>query len=104
MFDFAESTKYHDFNRTYPQRKKGNLEGSLFEAFNRINAEFKNIHSETEVQNQYLNRVINMLDSGIIFYEADSGNVIWINEAFKELFNTPHLGNIKALQKRNADL
>lgn len=104
MLDFAESTKYHDFTRNYPKKREKTFENTLFKAFNRINTEFKNIHLETEVQNQYLNKVINMLDSGIVFYEADSGNVIWINEAFKELFNTPHLGNIKALQKRNPDL
>lgn len=45
-----------------------------------------------------------MLDSGILFYAAESENVIWINEAFKELFNTPHLGNFKGLAKRNIDL
>jgi len=102
--DFAESTKYHDFTRSYAVRSKKTLENKLFEAFNRINNEFKNIHSESEIQNQYLNKVINILDSGIIFYKADSGNVIWINEAFKDLFQTPHLVNIKGLKKRNNDL
>lgn len=104
LFDFSEATKYHDFTRNYAIRNKKSLEGKLFSAFNQINQEFKNIHSDKEIQNQYLNKVINMLDSGIVFYQLESGKVIWINDAFKNLFKTPHLGNLKGLQKRHPDL
>lgn len=45
-----------------------------------------------------------MLDSAIIFYNHDTGKVIWINDAFKQLFHTPHLGNIKGMQKRHEEL
>src|SRR5699024_2797784 len=48
--------------------------------------------------------IINMLDAAILFYHADSGKVELINEAFKNLFETPHLGNITGLKKRNPDL
>ena len=45
-----------------------------------------------------------MLDTAIIFYHAETGKVIWLNEAFKDLFQVPHLGNIAGMQKRQPEL
>lgn len=103
--EFAEAVYYQDFTRRYPMTKSQNTsELRMYEAFNQINYVFKRISSEKEVQHQYLSKVINMLDSAILFYHLDSGKVEWINDAFKEMFQTPHLGNIKGLEKRNKDL
>src|SRR5690606_7095795 len=59
---------------------------------------------DKEIQHQYLNKVLNMLDSAIIFYQEDTGKVMWINDAFKQLFRTPHIGNIRGLTKRHPEL
>ena len=45
-----------------------------------------------------------MLDTAILFFHAESGKVIWVNDAFKQLFQLPHLGNIAGMKRRNADL
>ncbi|MGE8376932.1 MAG: sensor histidine kinase, partial [Sphingobacterium sp.] len=76
----------------------------LFLAFNQINETYKEINIKQEIQHQYLDRVINMLNSAIIFYEMDTGKVMWVNDAFKQLFHLPHLGNIAGLKKKNPDL
>lgn len=103
--EFAEAVSYLDFTRRYPiTRSQSPSELRMYKAFNQINQVFKRISSEKEVQHQYLSKVVNMLDSAILFYHADSGKVEWINDAFKEMFQTPHLGNIKGLEKRNKDL
>ncbi|MDR2281728.1 MAG: HAMP domain-containing histidine kinase [Sphingobacterium sp.] len=104
VLDFAEAVRYNDFTRRFAVKDKKSTESKLFSAFNTINQVYKQISIDKELQHQYLNKVINMLDSAIIFYEAESGKVVWINDAFKQLFNTPHLGNIKGLTKRNQDL
>lgn len=104
IYEFAEAVKYRDFTRRHPVKNKKGIEAVLYHSFNEINQVYKTIRTEQEVQNQYLSKVINMLDSAIIFYHAESGKVEWINEAFKTLFETPHLGNIHALEKRNPDL
>lgn len=104
VLDFAEAVRYKDFTRRFAIKDKKNVESKLFTAFNTINQVYKQISIDKELQHQYLNKVINMLDSAIIFYEAESGKVVWINDAFKQLFYTPHLGNIKGLTKRNQDL
>lgn len=102
--DFAEAMKYRDFTRRYPTANKTSIAKELFLTFNQINTVFKEISSEKEIQHQYLLEIINMLDAAILFYHADSGKVELINEAFKNLFETPHLGNITGLKKRNPDL
>jgi len=104
LLDFSEAVHYRDFTRRFAIKNKESMEGRLFAAFNEINYVYKQISIDKELQHQYLNRVINMLDSAIIFYQADTGKVIWVNDAFKQLFKTPHLGNIRGLMKRHQEL
>lgn len=102
--EFAEAVKYRDFTRRYPVRRIHQVEGKLFAAFNEINKVYRDISVDKEAQHEYLNRVVNMLDSAIIFYHVDSGKVLWLNDAFKQLFQLPHLGKISGLEKRNPEL
>ncbi|MCL7988084.1 HAMP domain-containing histidine kinase [Sphingobacterium sp. lm-10] len=102
--EFSEAVKYRDFTRRYAVKKTRNIENQLYASFNRINEAFKDVSAKREIQHQYLTKVINMLDSALIFYHADSGKVEWINSAFKEMFETPHLGNIRGLKKRRTEL
>lgn len=102
--EFSEAVKYRDFTRRYSTKNKTSSEKSLFSDFNLISDVFKDIRSEKEVQHKYLSEIIDMLDAAILFYHVNSGKVEIINEAFKNLFETPHLGNIAGLKKRNPDL
>ncbi|KGE15441.1 sensor histidine kinase [Sphingobacterium deserti] len=104
VVDFSEAVRYRDFTRRFAVKRPDTMEGKLFLAFNNINQVYKQISIDKEIQHQYLNKVINMLDSAIIFYQGDTGKVIWINDAFKQLFQTPHLGNLRGLIKRHEDL
>ena len=104
LLDFAEAVRYRDFTRRFAVKHPKSVEGELFTAFNAINNSFKQISADKEIQHQYLNKVINMLDSAIIFYQADSGKVIWINDAFKQLWQVPYLGNIHGLLKKHQEL
>ncbi|GEM68602.1 histidine kinase [Sphingobacterium mizutaii NBRC 14946 = DSM 11724] len=104
MVEFSEAVKYRDFTRRFVVKREKSVEGQLYTAFNQINEVYKNISIDQALQHQYLNKVINMLDTAIIFYHAESGKVIWLNEAFKELFQVPHLGNISGMQKRHPEL
>ncbi len=102
--EFSEAVKYRDFTRRYAVKKVNTVENRLYDSFNRINEAFKEVSAKREIQHQYLTKVINMLDSALIFYQADTGKVEWVNDAFKEMFETPHLGNIAGLKKRRAEL
>ncbi|TYR35967.1 HAMP domain-containing histidine kinase [Sphingobacterium phlebotomi] len=104
LLDFSEAVRYRDFTRRFVIRNPKSAEGRLFAAFNAINEVYKRISMDKEIQHQYLNKVLNMLDSAIIFYQEDTGKVMWINDAFKQLFRTPHIGNIHGLTKRHPEL
>lgn len=104
VLDFAEAVRYRDFTRRFVVRRPKSVEGKLLTAFNEINDVYKRISVDKEIQHQYLNKVINMLESAMIFYQEDTGKVIWINDAFKQLLRTPHLGNIRGLTKRHPEL
>lgn len=104
LVEFAEAVQYRDFTRRFVVRDKNSVEGQLYAAFNQVNEVYKKISIDQELQHQYLNKVINMLDTAIIFYRADTGKVIWLNDAFKELFQVPHLGNISGMGKRHPEL
>lgn len=104
LLDFSEAVRYRDFTRRFSVKHPKTIEGQLFSAFNAINQSFKQISADKEIQHQYLNKVINMLDSAIIFYQADTGKVIWINDAFKQLLQVPYLGNIHGLLKKHQEL
>ncbi|MEN5087405.1 HAMP domain-containing sensor histidine kinase [Sphingobacterium faecium] len=104
LVEFSEAVKYHDFTRRFVVKNPKSTEGQLFTAFNQINDTYKEISMDKEIQHQYLDRVINMLNSAIIFYQLDTGKVMWVNDAFKQLFHMPHLGNISALKKKHEEL
>ncbi|MGM1428994.1 sensor histidine kinase [Sphingobacterium lactis] len=104
LVEFSEAVKYRDFTRRFLVKSERTAEGQVFKAFNQINEIYKNISIDQALQHQYLNKVINMLDTAIIFYHAETGKVIWLNEAFKDLFQVPHLGNIAGMQKRQPEL
>ncbi|MGO3655541.1 MAG: sensor histidine kinase, partial [Sphingobacterium sp.] len=93
-----------DFTRRFVVKHEESIEGQLYCAFNQINEVYKNISIDQALQHQYLDKVINMLDTAIIFYRADTGKVIWLNDAFKSLFQVPHLGNISGMAKRHPEL
>jgi len=102
--EFAEAARYRDFTRFFPLQHAGPEIRPLRGAFNEINGVFKKISSERETQYQYLQKILEVVNTAILSYDEKTGKVIWINEAFKELFNIPYISLIEALNKRNPDL
>jgi len=101
---FVESVHYRDFSRHFDVRKAPNELKPLRKGFNEINSTFKLISRERETQYQYLQKVLELVDTGILSYELESGETGWINEAFKKLMGVPYLKTIHSLEKREEDL
>jgi transcriptional regulator with PAS, ATPase and Fis domain len=53
--------------------------------FNDINLTMKTISKEKETQYQYLQKILELVDTGILSYEMESGEVVWMNESLKKL-------------------
>jgi two-component system nitrogen regulation sensor histidine kinase NtrY len=98
---FVESVKHRDFSRHFNVTNTP-LELQAFrKGFNEINASFKSISKEKETQFLYLKNILEIVDTGILSYEMDSGEVLWMNESLKSLLQIPYLKTIHSLEKRN---
>lgn len=101
---FVESIHYRDFSRHFDVRKAPNELKPLRKGFNEINTTFKLISRERETQYHYLQKILELVDTGILSYEQDNGETGWINEAFKQLIGVPYLKTIHSLEKREEAL
>ena len=101
---FVESIHYRDFSRHFDVRKAPNELKPLRKGFNEINSTFKLISRERETQYHYLQKILELVDTGILSYELETGETGWINEAFKQLIGVPYLKTIYSLEKREPEL
>lgn len=102
--EFAEAARYRDFTRVFRAKKAASELNPMYEAFNDINAVLRKISSDREIQYQYLQQILDIVDTAILSYEKGSGKVVWMNKAFQELFGIPYLNDFAALAKRNTEL
>ena len=101
---FVESVHYRDFSR-YFDVKHAPLElQPLRKGFNEINTTFKVISKEKETQYQYLQKILELIDTGILSYEIESGEIVWMNESLKNMLQLPYLKTINSLEKRDKEL
>jgi nitrogen fixation/metabolism regulation signal transduction histidine kinase len=98
---FAESVHYRDFSRHFDVGRAPIELKPLRKGFNEINTTFKEISRERETQYHYLQKVLELVDTGILSYEEVTGKIGWLNESFKKIFGIPYLKNIESLQKRD---
>src|ERR1700744_330638 len=101
---FVESIHYRDFSRHFDVRKAPNELKPLRKGFNEINSTFKLISKERETQYHYLQKILELVDTGIMSYELETGETGLINEAFKKLIGVPYLKTIYSLEKRDEGL
>jgi two-component system nitrogen regulation sensor histidine kinase NtrY len=101
---FVESIHYRDFSRHFDVRRAPNELKPLRKGFNEINTTFKLISRERETQYHYLQKILELVDTGLLSYEQETGETGWINEAFKSLIGVPYLKTIHSLEKREPEL
>lgn len=102
--EFAESIHYRDFSRYFNVKTAPTELQPLREGFNEINNTFKEIRSEKEMQYQYLQKILELVDTGILSYKTESGEINWINDTFKRMLNIPYMRTIESLHKRDEQL
>jgi nitrogen fixation/metabolism regulation signal transduction histidine kinase len=101
---FVESVHYRDFSRYFDVKHAPVDLQPLRQGFNEINSTFKVISKEKETQYQYLQKILELVDTGILSYEVESGAVVWMNESLKQMLQLPYLKTIHSLQKRDEGL
>src|SRR6476660_6357505 len=101
---FVESVHYRDFSRYFDVKHASADIQPLRKGFNEINSTFKIISKERETQYQYLQKILELVDTGILSYEMESGEIVWMNESLKRMLQLPYLKTIQSLQKRDKAL
>lgn len=101
---FVESIHYRDFSRYFDVKHAPAELQPLREGFNQINSTFKVISKEKETQYQYLQKILELVDTGILSYEGESGEILWMNESLKRMIQIPYLKTIHSLEKRDSEL
>jgi len=98
---FVESIHYRDFSRHFDVKHAPQDLQKLRKGFNDINTTFKVISKEKETQYQYLQKILELVDTGILSYELETGEVVWMNESLKKLLQIPYLKTIQSLDRRD---
>ncbi len=102
--NFVESIHYRDFSRNFNVQQAPTELQPLRQSFNDINSTFRLISKEKEIQYQYLQQILELVDTGILSYDIESGEMNWMNNAFKKMLNIPYLKTIHSLKKREKNL
>ena len=100
--DFMEAVRYRDFSKRYSVT--GGKRNYFYKHFNTISDAFLSLGREKETQQQYLKRILEVVNTGILAYETETGDTLWMNDSFMTMFRIPYLKNINRLQKRNPRL
>ncbi len=104
MDDFFESVKYRDFSRWFVETKGPQDIRQLHKGFNLVNKTIKAIDSERQAQFVYLQKILEMVNIGIIAYNVESGDVLWANDSLLKIIDLPHFKNIKFVESRKPEV
>lgn len=104
MEQFVEGVRYRDFSRHYNVQKSPGELVPVRKGFNEINETFRTISKERETQHHYLQNILELIDTGILSYDMETGEVMWMNDALRKLLQLPYLRTIQGLSKRNKEL
>jgi len=98
---FVESVHYRDFSRRFDEKNAPVSLQPMRKGFNEITTTFKTITKEKETQFVYLQKILELVDTGILSYEHATGDVMWMNEALKQMLQVPYIKTLQSLQKRD---
>jgi signal transduction histidine kinase len=98
---FVEAVHYRDFSRYFDEKHASADIQPLRKGFNEINSTFKVISKEKETQYQYLQKILELVDTGILSYELETGEVLWMNDSLKKMLELPYLKTIQSLERRD---
>ncbi len=102
--DFFESVKYRDFSRWFSEDKAPRDLRDLHKGFNLVNGTIKSINNERQAQFLYLQKILEMVDVGIIAYNVETGEVLWTNDSFLQTLDFPSFKNINFVSSRKPEV
>ncbi|PRP66254.1 ATP-binding protein [Nonlabens agnitus] len=104
MDDFFESVKYRDFSRWFVEDRGSQDMRRLHKGFNLVNRTIKEINNDRQAQFVYLQKILAMVNVGIIAFNVETGAVLWINDSFLKLLDFPSFKNISFVKSRRPEI
>jgi nitrogen fixation/metabolism regulation signal transduction histidine kinase len=91
MGQFLDAILYADFTQSWPDRRKGRSFRKLYVTMNAIKRKYESLVREKEIRAQYILSLIEQVQVGILSCDR-SGNIHFVNTAFKEMLDLPSIG------------
>ena len=95
---FLQALRQNDFAITFSENQKAD-NYDLHRAFNQLNEIFKKLRSEKESQHHLLQTVVENTNSPLICFDENTGDIYFVNNAAKNLFQIPFLQKIDSLRR-----
>jgi two-component system nitrogen regulation sensor histidine kinase NtrY len=100
---FLLSVKHSDFSQTFVNTTLGSSFEDLNKSFNEVIQKFLSTRSEKEENYRFLQTVMQHVGVGLISFNVQ-GEIEFVNNAAKKLFNIGHITNISLLDNINKGL
>lgn len=100
---FLLNIKYDDYTATYTTQEPDQSFKQLYGAFNTITDKFRDIRQEKEAQFQYLQAIVEHVDTGLICFDRD-GRTLLMNRALQRLLHKSYFPDMSAVQRFNPAL
>jgi len=102
--NFVLAIRYKDFSRRFDVKHAPAEVKLLRDGFNEISDSFRMMSKEKEMHYQYLQKILEMVETGILSYEEETNDVVWMNDSLKQTLHLPYLKNVESLARRDKSL
>jgi two-component system nitrogen regulation sensor histidine kinase NtrY len=102
--NFLANIQYNDYAAQFSESKSlGASYQYLHKAFNLVTEKFRDIRSEKEIQFQYLQAIVENVDTGLICFNEE-GKTVLINKGLQQLLHKSYFPNFTSIQAYNEAL
>lgn len=103
LANFLLSIKYDDYEAHYSAVAGEPAQQELSSAFNLITDKFRNIRQEKEAQYQYLQAIVENVDTGLICFNEQEETIL-MNKGVQQLLHKSYFPNLESVKKYNEAL
>lgn len=103
LTNFLLNIKYEDYEAHYSTTTGEPSQYELTSAFNLITGKFRSIRQEKEAQHQYLQAIVEQVDTGLVCFD-EHGKTVLMNRAAQQLLHRSHFPNLEFVKKYNQAL
>lgn len=100
---FLLNIKYDDYTATYTTQEPDQSFGKLYGAFNVITDKFRDIRLEKEAQFQYLQAIVEHVDTGLVCFDKE-GKTLLMNRALQRLLHKSYFPDLASVERFNPPL